>query len=275
MAMLKISSIAFGILLSQHALANLNIPGVVTQGIQNSDNALAKAGLFEFHDEVIEEKDIKLTEDQTHQARVWGLNEDEEKRYIQLLQSRSGIYYKNLRLTPVDILGLNARTDSEREHFAEIAAHHEAQKVAQNIAWNNAFYQAYNQLFQNIPVVGNFDPSPYSPYAHQPIPLKSGDSLYFFIKENDPVRTVLLQLIDAITTTPDTKLHLLFIEMDEEAIQLWANRNQIPQSLVVSHQIILAPGLHQFEALKLDGKQTPLLLLAHGNDSQIVDLGRF
>lgn len=273
--MRKLSSIVFGILLSQHALANLYIPGVVTQNIQNGDSALAKAGLIEFHDEVIEEKNIKLSEDQVYQARIWGLSEEEEKRYLQLLQSRSGIYYKNLHLTPVDILGLNARTDSERNHFADIAAHHEAQKVAQNIAWNNAFYQAYNQIFQDIPVVGNFDPSPYSPYAHQPISLKEGDSLYFFIKENDAVRTILLQLIDAITTIQNTKLHLLFLEMDDEAIQLWANRNQIPQSLVFNHQIILAPGLQQFEALKLNNKKLPLLLLSRGNTSQIVDLGRF
>ncbi|KTC66354.1 bile acid beta-glucosidase (plasmid) [Legionella adelaidensis] len=273
--MRKLSSIAFGILLSQHALANLYIPGIVTQNIQNEDNALAKAGLIEFHDEVVEEKNIKLSEEQVYQAKVWGLTEDEERRYLQLLQSQSGLYYKNLRLTPVDILGLNARTDSEREHFAEIAAHQEAQKVAQNIAWNNAFYQAYNHIFQDVPVVGNFDPSPYSPYAHQPISLEEGDSLYFFIKENDTVRTILLQLIDAITTTQNAKLHLLFIEMNDEAIQLWANRNQIPQSLVINHQIILAPGLQQFEALKLHSKKTPLLLLARGNTSQIVDLGRF
>ncbi|RUQ85142.1 TIGR03759 family integrating conjugative element protein [Legionella septentrionalis] len=273
--MRKFSLIAFGILLSQHALASLHIPGVVTQNIQNGNNALTKAGLIEFHDEVIEEKNIKLTEDQLNQAKVWGLTAEEEKRYLQLLQSRSGVYYKNLRLTPVDILGLNARTDSERKHLAEIAAIHEAQKVAQNIAWNNAFYQAYNQIFQDVPVVGNFDPFPYSPYAHQPLSLKEGDNLYFFIRENDAVRTILLQIIDAITTSQNTKLQLLFVEMDNEAIQLWANRNQIPKSLVSNHQIILASGTQQFDALKLDGKKTPLLLLARDNTSQIVDLGRF
>lgn len=63
--------------------------------------------------------------------------------------------------------------------------------------------------------------------------------------------------------------------MDKDAIQLWANRHQVPISLVNSHQITLNPGQQQFEALKLDKKQTPLLLLSNGKTSQVVDLGRF
>ncbi|HAU1484951.1 TPA: TIGR03759 family integrating conjugative element protein, partial [Legionella pneumophila] len=175
----------------------------------------------------------------------------------------------------VDILGLNAKDDVERAHFAELAALQEAQKVAQNIAWNNAFYKAYNQLFKDVPVVGDFDPSPYSPYAHQPIQLKEGESLYFFISPDDAVTTILLQLIDAISRTPNTRLNLLFLDMDNSAIQLWANKHQIPIHLVTNQQITLNPGSQQYEGLKLDKKQTPLLLLANGKTSQIVDLGRF
>lgn len=273
--MLKLSTLTIGLLLGQQAIAGLYIPGIVTPPIQSADNALAKAGLAEFHDEVIEDKDLQLSETQKQEAKVWGLSETEEKRYLQLMQSRSGIYYKDLRMTPVDILGLNARNDAEREHFSELAALQEAQKVAQNIAWNNAFYKAYNQLFKDIPVVGDFDPSPYSPYAHQPIQLKEGETLYFFIRPDDAVTTILLQLIDAINRTPNTRLNLLFLDMDNNAIQLWANRHQLPINLVTNQQITLNPGSQQYEGLKLDKKKTPLLLLANGKTSQAVDLGRF
>ncbi|HAT9314934.1 TPA: TIGR03759 family integrating conjugative element protein [Legionella pneumophila subsp. pneumophila] len=273
--MLKLSTLTLSLLLGQQAMAGLYIPGLVTNPMQQTDNALAKAGLAEFHDEVVEEQNIVLNEAQKLEAKVWGLNEAEEKRYLQLMQSRSGIYYKDLRMTPVDILGLNARNDIEREHFAALSAQQEAQKVAQNIAWNNAFYKAYNQLFKDVPVVGDFDPSPYSPYAHQPIQLKEGETLYFFMRTDDAVTTIVLQLIDAISRTPNTKLHLLFLDMDNNAIQLWANKHQIPIQMVTSQQISLNPGNQQFEGLPLAKKQTPLLLLAKGNSSQVVDLGRF
>ncbi|HBC0466360.1 TPA: TIGR03759 family integrating conjugative element protein [Legionella pneumophila] len=273
--MLRLSTLTIGLLLGQQAIAGLYIPGIATPPMQQADNALAKAGLAEFHDEVIEEKDFQLNDTQKQEAKVWGLSETEEKRYLQLMQSRSGVYYKDLRMTPIDILGLNARDDAEREHFASLAARQEAQKVAQNIAWNNAFYKAYNQLFKDVPVVGDFDPSPYSPYAHQPIQLKAGETLYFFIKPDDAVTTILLQLIDAINRTPNTKLNLFFLDMDNYAIQLWANRYQIPIQLVTSQQITLNPGNQQFESLALTKKQTPLLLLANGKNSQVVDLGRF
>lgn len=273
--MLKLSTLAMGLVLGQQGIAGLYIPGIATSSMQQADNALAKAGLAEFHDEVIEERDFQLNDAQRQETKVWGLDEKEEKRYLQLMQSRSGVYYKNLRMTPIDILGLNARDDAEREHFASLAARQEAQKVAQNIAWNNAFYKAYNALFKDVPVVGNFDPSPYSPYAHQPIQLKAGETLYFFIRPDDAVTTILLQLIDAINRTPNIKLNLLFLDMDNNAIQLWANRHQIPIQLVTSQQITLNPGNQQFEGLVLAKKQTPLLLLTSGKSSQVVDLGRF
>ncbi|HFL2713429.1 TPA: TIGR03759 family integrating conjugative element protein [Legionella pneumophila] len=273
--MLRLSTLTIGLLLGQQAIASLYIPGIATPPMQQADNALAKAGLAEFHDEVIEENDFQLNDAQKQEAKVWGLSETEEKRYLQLMQSRSGMYYKDLRMTPVDILGLNAKDDAEREHFAELAARQEAQKVAQNIAWNNAFYKAYNELFKDVPVVGNFDPSPYSPYAHHPIQLKAGETLYLFIRSDDAVTTIVLQLIDAINRTPNTKLNLLFLDMDNNTIQLWANKHQIPIQLVTNQQITLNPGNQQFEGLSLTKKQTPLLLIANGKSSQVVDLGRF
>lgn len=273
--MVKLKSLILGILLSQQALAAFTIPGLLNPQLHGAEDALSKAGLAEFQDEVVDDKNIELNEAQNHEAKVWNLTEAEEKRYIQLMQSRSGLYYKGLRMSPIDILGLNARNDTERAHFAELAAKQEAQKVAQNIAWNNAFYEAYNKLFKDTPVIGDFDPTPFSPYAHQPIELQQGETLYLFIKPDDAVKTIVMQLVDAITRTPNTGLHLLFIDMDNDAIQLWANRQQIPLNLVTSQQITLSQGKQQYDALTLKKKHTPLLLSSHGKSSQVVDLGRF
>lgn len=261
--------------------AALNIPGLNQQPLNKmalQDQTLAKTGLTVNEDDITSDQDLnqlKLTKKQLHEAKVWGLTTEEEKRYVFLMQNKSKLYYKGLRQTPLDILGLNARNEAERNHFAEIAAKQEAQKVSQNIAWNNAFHKASNQLFANVPVVGDFDPSPYSPYAHKPVHLSGGDTLFFFIKEEDAVKTILFMLYDALENTPNAKLHLMLMDMDDTTIQLWANQHQIPQHLVNSGRISLNHGELNYQSLKLINKTLPLLLLSKNGHSSLVDLGRF
>lgn len=279
--MLKQSAFAISMFSTQLAFAELNIPGISTQSLNAvaaQDQTLARAGLTVNDDDITTEQDInkiQLNEQQLHEAKVWELTLEEEKRYISLMQNRSKIYYKGLRQTPLDILGLNARNESERTHFAELAAAQEAQKVSKNIAWNNAFYKAYNKLFANVPVIDNFDPSPYSPYAHQPVQLSQGDTLHLFIKSDDAVKAILMVLVEAIENTPATRLNLMLIDSDELSIQLWANKHQIPQYLVNSSRITINHGDQNYQALKINKKNTPLLLLSKNGSSNIVDLGRF
>ncbi|KTD53480.1 bile acid beta-glucosidase [Legionella santicrucis] len=259
--------------------AEFAIPMLQEKHLQSSilaDETLARTGLSNNDDDIYEDiQTIRLNEQQLHEAKIWGLTLDEEKRYVILMQNRSGVYYKGLRLTPLDILGINARDEAERNHFAMIAAEQEAQKVTKNIAWNNAFHKAYNNFFANVPVVGDFDPSPYSPYAHQPVTLTVGDRLYLFIKPYDSVKSILLQLIDAIEKTPNTQLHIMLIDADELAIQQWANLQQIPRQLVSQGHVSLNHGEMNFQALSIAEKATPLLILANQSDAHIVDIGRF
>ena len=75
--------------------------------------------------------------------------------------------------------------------------------------------------------------------------------------------------------SPNTQLNLLFVDMESDAIQLWANRQQIPLALVHSQQITLQDGTQQYDTLTVKKKHTPLLLLSNGKASQVVDMGRF
>jgi integrating conjugative element protein (TIGR03759 family) len=279
--MLKYSVLAISLFSTQVAFAELNIPGINTQSLNTlavKDQTLAKAGLTVNDDDLTSEQDInkiQLNEQQLHESKVWNLTIEEEKRYVFLMQNRSKIYYQGLRQTPLDILGINARNETERNHFAELAAAQEAQKVSKNIAWNNAFYKAYNKLFANVPVVGDFDPSPYSPYAHKSVQLNQGDILYLFMKPDEAVKTILMILTEAVENTPDTRLHLMLLDSDDLSIQLWANKNQIPQHLINSGRLTLNHGDLNYQSLKANKKTTPLLLLSKNGSSSVVDLGRF
>ena len=262
-------------------MAGFNLPQFSEKGLNNpplSGAVLAEQGLDYFEDDVLESQSLKdraLSAKELHQAQIWGLTEDEEKRYLALMENKSGLYYEGLHLTPVDILGLNARTVAERAHFAELSAHFEAQKVAQNLAYNSAFHKAYNEIFKNTPVVGrNFDPSPYSPLAHKPVALRARDELYLFVKQTDPVKSIITSLSEAIGQTVDTRLHLMITDASNEDIQLFAHRMGLPHELVLSGRISLNSGRMQYEGLSIENKKTPLLLLARNRASQIVDLGK-
>ncbi|EHL30520.1 TIGR03759 family integrating conjugative element protein [Legionella drancourtii] len=281
--MLKRALTWFLLALNTGVHADLTIPGIALNhgndsALALSDKTLAKTGLSFNEEDLTSDQDInslKLNSVQVHEAKVWGLTEEEEKRYVFLMQNRSAVYYKGLNLTPIDILGINARNELERDRFASLSAQTEAQKVSKNIAWNNAFHKAYNQLFANVPVVGHFDPTPYSPAAYKPITLNQGDTLFLFVKPEDPIKTVLLALIEAVNTTSDTRLNLMILKADTTGIQLWANQNQIPHELVSSGKITLNHGDLNYESLGLAQKSTPMLLLGRMGKSSLVDLGVF
>lgn len=267
--------------LSSNAFAALDIPGLSQAPMVSStisDKALAKTGLSVYQDDITAEQyleSMKLDEHALHQARVWGLTEQEEKRYLALIQNRSAVFYEGLHLTPIDILGLNARNEAERAHFAQLGAQIESQKVAQNLAWNNAFYKAYNELFKNNTVVSaDFDPTPYSPVAHKPVHLQTGDELFLFLTPMDASKNIVMTLSDAVVHNPGTKLHFMVLNADDKAIQELAHRFGLSYESVKLGLITLNHGELHFEGLTLTDKQTPLLILVRHGASSVVDLGR-
>lgn len=261
-------------------LASLAIPGIDegVLGNQSNDVTFAKTGLKQNIDDITDEQDIdkvKLKKQDTHTALVWELTDDDMRRYKLLMDNKSGVYYQGLRLTPLDILGINARNEAERERFADISAKFEAQKVAKNLAWNNAHFKAYQNIVKNIPVIQNFNPSKYGPHAYRPIRLKSGQQLHFYVKKSEPVTTLVSPLVKAIAESNNTVLVLNCVDCDSNDMQLWANNHFIPKRLVNEGRIRLDLGCLSFENLSLPEKQkkTPLLISVLNAHANLVDLG--
>lgn len=279
MRKLLLSSL-IGLSLNSACFAELSLPGIEQANLEEQafDVTLAKTGLKENIDDITSEQDINkvnLTPEQQHEALVWGITKLDEKRYVLLMQNKSKTFYEGLRLTPIDILGLNARSEQERNRLASLSASIEAQKVSKNLAWNNAFHAAYLNEVKGVSVVGEFDPSPYSPYAYKPVDIASGDTLHFFVGSKDRVSTVMISLIKALEETPGTAFNITLIDGDETGIQLWANQQHIPRELVEQNRITLNIGRLGFEGLGVKGNKTPLLLLSKNNESRVVDLGGF
>lgn len=242
------------------------------------DLDFARTGIKDNMDDLTEEQELSevvLTKEDQHEAKVWQLSIEEEKRYKLLMQNKSKVYYKGLRLTPLDILGINARTGEERAHFAELSATFEAQRVAKNLAWNSAHFKAYQKVVAGLPVVQNFDASKYSPHAYRPIKLKAGQQLHFYVKKDDPISTLIAPLVTAVAESQQSLLVINCLNCDQEELQLLANKHSLPKKLVDKELIRLELGDLAFEALNLPAKEknTPLLISVLNSKANLVDLG--
>jgi len=79
------------------------------------------------------------------QARDWGLRPEEWTRYRQLMQGPLGVYSPNL--DPLTTLGIEARSDEERNHYAELQVQVEARRVNKTLAYQRAYDAAWKRLY--------------------------------------------------------------------------------------------------------------------------------
>lgn len=89
---------------------------------------------------------------------IWGLSNDEMRRAKILAQGpRRNFSVPNL--SPLEILGIHARNDAERQQYAERFARIFRADVERSIAWDRAYQAAMAKLYPNDPVI-SFDGLP-------------------------------------------------------------------------------------------------------------------
>lgn len=253
-----------------------------------------------FHDDILvgQVEQIKLTKADLQQAANWGLSNDEEKRYITIMQNRGAHYFKTQVLqtqdgsiivsasyTPVEILGINARTDSEREKYAAIQAKQEFQFLAKFLAYNAAYAKAAVALKTKLqlPVLRSFDTAKFSPLNYKPVVLQPHDVLYLYVHPHDEVRPIMSFLISAIQQDSTIKLHVYFVTQHAKTVTdtmmlSWAHTQNLPTKLVgPGRQVTLDIDDHnRFQSIKSKTTQaTPVLILMRDGTSRFVETEGF
>ena len=85
-------------------------------------------------------------------GQIWGLSNEEMTRAKVLLEGpRKSFSVENL--SPVEALGIHARTDAERRKYAEMFARAFHADVERSLAWNQAFTEAMGRLYPNEPII--------------------------------------------------------------------------------------------------------------------------
>ncbi len=258
--------------LKDSGISTVSIP------VDSTDADTYQRGLLTFHDDTDDDhyfEELQLTDAQKHQAKVWGLTEDQEKRYVELMQNRSGVYWQSAHLSPVEILGINARNPQERKEYATLYAKQLQEKLAKELAWQFAANEAKDEINKGLPLIKPFDTRPFSPYSYQPILLKAGDQLFLLTDLHLSVRHVVGTLLQEFKKQSDVSLNIYFKNNPEEAdIEQWAADQNIPLAWVDKGIVTLNTHLGPFSDLNVSDK-VPLLVLVRHHEATIVNLSRF
>lgn len=271
---------ASGTYYSQFKSLNVNNIGYQDSALNatTQDPDTYKRGLKDFHDDSYSDQNIKnskLTQDERHQALVWGLNKNDEKRYVLLMRNRSGLYWKEATLSPVEVLGINARSPAERKRFALLYAKQLQEKMAKELAWQSAASQAKRDVNKGLPLIRPFNVSKFSPYNYHAVSLNPGDKLFLLTRLNLNVRRVVSTLLADIQPQKNITLNIYFTgSPDSKGIQDWANNQSIPVKLVKKGEITINTNEGPFSWFK-STKTLPVLVLVRNRKATIVDMSRF
>jgi len=85
-------------------------------------------------------------------SQIWDLTNEEMLRAKVLLEGpRKSFSVENL--SPIEALGIHARTEAERRKYAEKFVRAFRADVERSLAWNRAFTEAMQRLYPNDPVI--------------------------------------------------------------------------------------------------------------------------
>lgn len=137
--LLSMSLVVFSVAaLSSRPLRVSADEGVPTQTARSLESRTQYADPHLAHDAVVEAR----------LAKTWGLELQEWARYRELMQGPLGVYSPNL--DPLTALGIEAQSNEERHHYAELQVRVEARRVEKLLAYQRAYDEAWRHLYPTL-----------------------------------------------------------------------------------------------------------------------------
>lgn len=160
------------------------------------------------------------------QAKAWGLTDDDWAKF-ERLQSGPRQYWSP-QLDPLTTLGVEADSDQERQHYAELQVRLEAKRAERELAYQSAYSAAWTRLFPGLlPVQGMSD-----------VAIPSSNPRYAVFVE-DPCSTCEASLRQWLSTGAHLDVYLVGSQGDDARIRLWARTVGITPVQVSNGQVTL------------------------------------
>src|SRR5574338_887629 len=177
-------------------------------------------------------------------ARDWGLRPEEWARYRQLMQGPLGIYSPNL--DPLTALGIEARSDEERNRYAELQVQAESRRVNKTLAYQRAYDAAWKRLYPGQQRVNL--PGARAPGAGN----KGSGRLAGFVEADCPPCEQRVRQLQAAGTAFD--LYMVGSRRDGARIRQWAAPTGIDPDRVRARTITLNHDAGRWLSLGLPGE---------------------
>ncbi len=193
--------------------------------------------------------------DEQH-ALDWGLRVEEWARYRELMQGPLGTQSPNL--DPLSALGIEARSDEERRHYAELQVQVEARRVEKLLAYQRAYDDAWRRLHADMPrvVLPNAGP------AHSSATATTSERLAVFVKDACAACEQTVRRLQAAGTEFD--LYVVGSRNDDARIRAWARHTGIDPARVSSRAITLNHDSGRWLSLALPGDLPALVQQVNG-----------
>lgn len=178
----------------------------------------------------------QLTESERAQSQQWGLSEGEWQRFKTLMQGIRGRLSPNI--SPIEALGIDARTDDERKRYAEMWAKALREDTERVLAFQHAYDDAWTRLYGNEPLI-DLARLPPRPSATR---LQPGDRILLFAASNCAAcGPVLDNLLAKVQSTPKLGLDIYLIDSgnDDAKVRSWATEHGVPPALVRARTVTL------------------------------------
>ena len=184
------------------------------------------------------------TEVTAFQSKIWNISTDDWVRYEQIMQGEGQYLWKDL--DPITVLGLNARSASERNRYAEKLAKLEFTNAQKVILLDRAYNKAFHELYGKLPVV---DPSKLNigrakasllsvPKAS--VKTEFGDRYIAFVNTQcSTCNRMVEQVLGSLQLGVSLDIH--FKKDSRQAITQWANKQGISAESVEVGTVTLNP----------------------------------
>lgn len=215
-------------------------------------------------------------------ARHWDLDDTEWERYRTLLQGIRGSV-SPANLSPIEVLGIHARTDAERNRYARQWAKMMREDAERILAFQLAYDAAQRELYPGTTLIDNAKVSQLKQAAEnqQQGILKAEDRLLFFTETTCAICNVLLKrLFNRLASVQGIDVYFLdVVEGEESLIRSWAIEQHLEPTWVRDRRVTLNVdgGLLSklTTSLALEGPDRPLVLRRRDEQLSVVPAYRF
>ncbi|MCG8023950.1 MAG: TIGR03759 family integrating conjugative element protein [Candidatus Thiodiazotropha endolucinida] len=197
-------------------------------------------------------------------AQLWDLSETEWQRYRQLMKGVRGSI-SPATISPIEVLGIHARDEAERQRYAETWARTMYEDAGRILAFQQAYDEAVKRLHPNQPLI---DISRLPGKSSEATEFQSADRVLFFTRQDCPACDLILnKLLKRLDEISGLDIYLTDVPQgDDSIVRDWASIHSIDPAWVHSRRITLNHDGGALNKLTQGDGEAPSLFRRRGEE---------